>query len=82
MVIPIIRPGLVGAWTLIMITFLKEYATGVYLMANGTEVIGSLIVSLLATGALDTIAALSLISIVLTTIGMALALRLGARAHD
>jgi iron(III) transport system permease protein len=80
--VPIIRPGLVGAWTLIMITFLKEYATGVYLMANGTEVIGSLIVSLLATGALDTIAALSLISIVLTTVGMGLALRLGARAHD
>jgi iron(III) transport system permease protein len=80
--VPIIRPGLVGAWMLIMITFLKEYATGVYLMANGTEVIGSLIVSLLATGALDTIAALSLISIVLTTIGMGLALRLGARAHD
>lgn len=81
-VVPIIRPGLVGAWALIMITFLKEYATGVYLMANGTEVIGSLIVSLLATGALDTIAALSLISIVLTTIGMAFALKLGARGHD
>lgn len=81
-VVPIIRPGLVGAWTLIMITFLKEYATGVYLMANGTEVIGALIVSLLATGALDTIAALSLISVVLTTLGMALALRLGARSHD
>ena len=81
-VVPIIRPGLVGAWTLIMITFLKEYATGVYLMANGTEVIGSLIVSLLATGALDTIAALSLISVVLTTAGMAIALKLGARSHD
>lgn len=81
-VVPIIRPGLVGAWTLIMITFLKEYATGVYLMANGTEVIGSLIVSLLATGALDTIAALSLISVALTTLGMALALRMGARSHD
>jgi iron(III) transport system permease protein len=81
-VVPIIRPGLIGAWTLIMITFLKEYATGVYLMANGTEVIGALIVSLLATGALDTIAALSLISIVLTTLGMGVALRLGARSHD
>jgi iron(III) transport system permease protein len=81
-VVPIIRPGLIGAWALIMITFLKEYATGVYLMANGTEVIGSLIVSLLATGALDTIAALSLISVVLTTIGMTLAMRLGARRYD
>src|SRR5262245_28560127 len=64
-VVPIIRPGLVGAWTMIMITFIKEYATGVYLLSSGTEVIGSLIVSLMQTGALDTIAALSLISIVL-----------------
>ncbi|APG94047.1 ABC transporter permease [Sinorhizobium americanum] len=81
-VIPIIRPGLAGAWALIMIIFLREYATGVYLMGAGTEVIGSLMVSLLQTGAMNTIAALSLISIVLTGAGLALALRLGARIHD
>lgn len=81
-VIPIVRPGLSGAWALIMIIFLREYATGVYLMGAGTEVIGSLMVSLLQTGALNTIAALSLISIVLTGAGLALALRLGAKIHD
>jgi len=81
-VIPIIRPGLAGAWALIMIIFLREYATGVYLMGAGTEVIGSLMVSLLQTGAMNTIAALSLISIVLTGAGLALALRLGAKIHD
>lgn len=81
-VIPIVRPGLAGAWALIMIIFLREYATGVYLMSAGTEVIGSLMVSLLATGAMNTIAALALISIVLTGAGLALALRLGARIHD
>jgi iron(III) transport system permease protein len=81
-VIPIVRPGLAGAWALIMIIFLREYATGVYLMGAGTEVIGSLMVSLLQTGAMNTIAALSLISIVLTGAGLALALRLGAKIHD
>jgi iron(III) transport system permease protein len=81
-VIPIIRPGLAGAWALIMIIFLREYATGVYLMSAGTEVIGSLMVSLLQTGAMDMIAALAFISIVLTAFGLALALRLGARIHD
>lgn len=81
-VIPIIRPGLVGAWVLIMIIFLREYATGVYLMSSGTEVIGSLIVSMLATGAIDLIAALSFISVVLTAIGLAVALRFGAKIHD
>lgn len=81
-VIPIVRPGLAGAWALIMIIFLREYATGVYLMGAGTEVIGSLMVSLLTTGAMNTIAALALISIILTGAGLALALRLGARIHD
>ncbi|MDQ0512937.1 ABC transporter permease [Ancylobacter amanitiformis] len=81
-VIPIVRPGLVGAWALIMIIFLREYATGVYLMSSGTEVIGSLMVSLLQTGAMDTIAALAFISILLTAGGLTLALRLGAKVHD
>ncbi|SEQ11014.1 iron(III) transport system permease protein [Devosia sp. YR412] len=81
-VIPIVRPGLAGAWALIMIIFLREYATGVYLMGAGTEVIGSLMVSLLQTGAMSTIAALALISIIMTGAGLALALRLGARIHD
>ncbi|GAA4328495.1 iron ABC transporter permease [Pigmentiphaga soli] len=80
--IPLIRPGLVGAWVLIIIIFLREYSTGVYLMGAGTEVIGSLIVGLLATGAVDTVAALSLISIVLTAIGLFVAMRLGVRVHD
>jgi iron(III) transport system permease protein len=81
-VIPLIRPGMVGAWALIMIVFIREYATGVYLMSAGTEVIGTLMVSLLTSGAMDQIAALSFISVVLTAIGMSLALRLGARIHD
>lgn len=80
-VVPIIRPGLVGAWVLIMVIFLREYATGVYLMSAGTEVIGSLIVSLLASGAIDLIAALAFISVVLTVAGLAAALRLGARVN-
>jgi iron(III) transport system permease protein len=62
---------------MIMIIFLREYATGVYLMTSGTEVIGSLIVSLMASGSLDTIAALALISVVMTTGGLLLANRLG-----
>ncbi|WP_294924917.1 iron ABC transporter permease [uncultured Paracoccus sp.] len=81
-VIPIVRPGLAGAWALIMIIFLRDYATGVYLMGAGTEVIGSLMVTLLQTGAMDTIAALAFISIIMTAAGLTLALRLGAKIHD
>jgi iron(III) transport system permease protein len=81
-VIPIVRPGLVGAWALIMIVFLRDYATGIYLMSAGTEVIGSLMISMLQSGAMDTIAALAFVSIVLTGAGIALAFRLGAKLHD
>ncbi|MGV1759790.1 ABC transporter permease [Rhizobium sp. A22-96] len=81
-VIPIIRPGLVGAWALIMIVFLRDYATGIYLMSAGTEVIGSLMMAQLQSGAMDTIAALAFVSILLTGGGLALALRLGAKIHD
>ena len=80
--IPIIRPGLVGAWSLIMIVFLREYATGVYLMGVGTEVVGTLMVSLLTSGSMDQIAALAFLSIVFTALGLGFALRLGARIHD
>jgi len=80
--VPIIRPGLIGAWTMIMIIFLREYAVGVYLMTNGTEVIGSLIVSLMASGSLDAIAALALISVIMTTGGLMLANRLGGKVHE
>jgi iron(III) transport system permease protein len=80
--IPLVKSGLAGAWAMIMIVFLREYATGVYLMSSGTEVIGSLLVSLLTSGAMDQIAALSFISITLTAIGLTLALRLGAKIHD
>ena len=51
-------------------------------MSAGMEVFGSLMVSLLQTGAMDTIAALAFISIVLTAGGLTLALRLGAKVHD
>ena len=81
-VLPLVRPGLVGAWSLIMIVFLREYATGVYLMGVGTEVMGTLMVSLLTSGNMDQIAALAFLSIILTAAGLGLALRLGARIHD
>ncbi len=62
--------------------FEREYSTGVYLLAPGTEVIGSLLVSLWSTGGADLVAALSLINVVLVGIGLAVALRFGVKLHD
>ena len=80
--VPLIRNGLLGSWLLIFMIFEREYSTGVYLLSPGTEVIGAQIVSLWASGAVDVVAALSLINMLLVGIGLALALRFGVKLHD
>jgi iron(III) transport system permease protein len=80
--LPLIRPGLIGSWLLVFMIFEREYSTGVYLLAPGTEVIGAQLVSLWQGGAIDIVAALSLINIVLVSVGLAIALRLGVKLRD
>jgi len=80
--LPLIRPGLIGSWLLVFMIFEREYSTGVYLLAPGSEVIGAQLVSLWQGGAIDIVAALSLINIVLVGIGLAIALRLGVKLRD
>lgn len=77
--LPLVRFGLMGSWLLVFSIFVREYSTGVYLLGPGTEVIGSLIVSLWGSGALDSIAALSVVNVLLVAAGLAVALRLGVR---
>lgn len=77
--IPLARFGLISSWLLMFLIFEREYSTGVYLLTPGTETIGSMLVSLWATGAIDIVAALSFINIVLVVIGLAIALRFGVK---
>jgi iron(III) transport system permease protein len=79
--LPLVRFGLLGSWLLVFMIFSREYSTGVYLLGPGTETIGALIVSLWGTGALDLISALSLINVLIIGGALALALKLGVRAH-
>jgi iron(III) transport system permease protein len=80
--LPLIRFGLLASWLLVFMIFEREYSTGVYLLGPGTEVIGSLMVSLWGTGGADMVAALSLINVVLVGLGLAVALRFGVNLHD
>lgn len=79
--LPLARHGLLAAWLLVFLIFVREYSTGVYLLGPGTEVIGSLLVSLWGTGAIDLVSALSVVNIALILLGLSLALRLGIRPH-
>ena len=80
--LPLIRHGLLGSWLLVFMIFEREYSTGVYLLAPGNEVIGAELVSLWQGGAIDVVAALSLINILLVFVGLAIALRFGVRLRD
>ncbi|MFP5405133.1 MAG: ABC transporter permease [Gammaproteobacteria bacterium] len=80
--LPLIRSGLLASWLLVFMIFEREYSTGVYLLGPGTEVIGSLLVSLWATGGADMVAALSLINVLLVGVGLAVALRFGVKLRD
>jgi len=80
--LPLIRHGLLGSWLLVFMIFEREYSTGVYLLAPGTEVIGAQIVSLWQGGAIDLVAALSFVNVVLVGAGLALALRFGVKLRN
>ena len=77
--VPLIRVGMLSAWLLCFMIFVREYSTGVYLSGPGTEVIGPLIVSLFGGGALELVAALSVVNVLLVGAGLTLALRFGVR---
>jgi iron(III) transport system permease protein len=78
---PMIRNGFLAAWALIFLIFVREYSTGIYLLAPGTEVIGSLLVSLWGKGAFDLVSALSVVNLVMIGAGLLFADRLGVRLH-
>jgi iron(III) transport system permease protein len=80
--LPLIRYGLLGSWLLVFMIFEREYSTAVYLLAPGTEVIGAQLVSLWQGGAIDLVAALSLINVVLVAVGLGIALRFGVKLRD
>ncbi|SFU48999.1 iron(III) transport system permease protein [Methylobacterium sp. 174MFSha1.1] len=79
--LPLIKAGLIGSWVLIFVTFIREYSTGVYLLSPGTEVIGSLLVSLWGTGAVDLVTALSTVNLALILLGLGLMYALGNKRH-
>lgn len=79
--LPLLRFGMLTSCILIFITFCREYSSGVYLLSPSTEMIGPMIVSMLAGGGLDLVAALCLINVLLIAVGVLTALKLGVRLN-
>lgn len=79
--LPLIKHGMLAAWLLILLIFVREYSTAVYLLGPGTEVIGSLVVSRWGGGAVDLVTCLSCINVAIISIGLFIAFRLGVKLH-
>ena len=79
--LPLIRAGLIGSWLMLFVTFVREYSTGVYLLAPGTEVIGSLLVSLWATGGVDLVVTLSVLNIAMVCTGLLILAAFGRKRN-
>jgi iron(III) transport system permease protein len=81
-VLPLLRPALLSGYVLLAISFLKEYASAIFLFARGSEVIGTTMIELWRQGTTGPVAALSTIQLAITFAILLVANKLlGARIH-
>ncbi len=64
--LPILRPALLSGYILLAISFLKEYSTALFLVAEGSRVIGTTMLELWKQGGAEPVAALSTIQMAIT----------------
>jgi iron(III) transport system permease protein len=76
-VVPIARGSLITCYLIVFISFIKEYASAVFLYAPGNEIIGTTMLSVWAKGDVGPVAALSAIQLVFTLILVAFLAKLG-----
>ncbi len=76
-VVPIARPALVACYLIVFISFIKEYASAVFLYAPGNEIIGTTMLSTWAKGEVGPVAALSVVQLALTLVLVAILANLG-----
>ncbi|KAA2211735.1 ABC transporter permease [Teichococcus oryzae] len=70
-VLPLMRPALVGCFTVLFISFFKEYSTAIFLFAPGSEVIGTALLQLWVQGEVGLVAALAAIQVAVIAVCVA-----------
>lgn len=78
-VLPLARPAMAGSYLLLFVSFLKEYAAAVFLVAPSSQVIGPTMLRLWTNGDFGPVAALSIVQLTLTLVLITLAKGLGNR---
>ena len=78
--VPLLRPALASAAILVFVSFLKEYASALFLVTSESEVIGTTMIDLWRQGTFGPVAALSAVQLVITFVAIVLGQRfVGAR---
>ena len=62
-VLPLMRPALVACFTILFITFFKEYTTAIFLFAPGSEVIGTTLLQAWTQGEVGLVSALATLQV-------------------
>lgn len=81
-ILPLLRPALVACFTILFISFFKEYTTAIFLFAPGSEVIGTTLLQAWTQGEVGVVAALATIQVVVVATCVAVARAVfGVRLH-
>jgi iron(III) transport system permease protein len=75
--LPLARPGLFAGWLLVFVPALQELSASILLFSSGSITLAVAVYNLYETGALEPVAALAIVTMVIITAAITLASRLG-----
>jgi len=75
--LPLARPGLFAGWLLVFVPALQELSASILLFSSGSITLAVAVYNLYETGALEPVAALSIVTMAIITTAIALATHLG-----
>jgi iron(III) transport system permease protein len=78
--LPLARPGLFAGWLLVFVPALQELSASILLFSSGSITLAVAVYNLYETGALEPVAALAIVTMLIITVAIALATRLGRGA--
>lgn len=67
-ILPLMRPAIFTSFALLFIHFLKEYSIAIFLVAPGSEIIGTTLLQYWVLGDMGTLAALATVQVVITVV--------------
>jgi iron(III) transport system permease protein len=78
-VLPIARPGLFAGWLLVFVPALQELSASILLFSSGSITLAVAVYNLYETGYLEAVAALAIVTMVIISLAIWVAMRLGRR---